>query len=194
MQLIRSGYYHNPHFAEFQIANGGDGAGVNNFDPARFNNVADGCVNYRVISERVAELFRHGGEPVHDKERLLRNFLAKANQVLDYEANNREDDTHRRFRELRVAFLTNEIDEETFKTSIQRVDKAFAKRCETSAVYSMYGQSARDVLGRFAVSKEISYEQCVDAIKDLADYSKKCLADINGYYTNKRSAKFVPFF
>ena len=187
MQLIRGGFFHNPHYAEFQIANGADGSPAANFRPDRQNME---CVNFNSLGKKVREIFEHNPDLLKTRGQIMRGYLMRANYYLDYESDTKQEETEKRLRELRVEYLMNNLDEADFKTAIQRVDKAYSKRCETSAVYTMYGQSVRDILGRFSTTDEVSYDDAVKGIKSLSDYSRNCLADINGYYTGRRSAKF----
>lgn len=189
LQLIRRGFYHNPHYAEYQIANGGTGEGTENYRPQGGPN--GGCVNYHDVTSRLREIFGDTDEG-KKKATVMRGFLMRANYFLDYESDPREWDKEKQLREYRVAYLMNTMKEEDFKVQIQRVDKAYSKRCETSAIYSMYGNSVRDVLGRFAISKDIDFPECMKSIESLVEYTRNCLSEINFHYSGKRGARFHP--
>lgn len=179
-RLISTTNYHNPHFAEFMIAQGLSGQQQGARHPER------GCLTYSDLHAAAHRQFA-GCADLKARWRALREQLQGANQALDFHTDPRTAEFERKLRELRVSFLLNEISEQDFRTAVQRVDKAASKRAECAAVYSMFGESARDTLGRFAAG-ELSFENCMQGLAHLAKYKEDSLQDIHTYYGTR--AKF----
>jgi hypothetical protein len=183
MKLIRSGFFHNPHFAEWQVKNGHDSLPVANYN----ENGRDNCITFSDISWKIRREFPSTSDCVDQSyknkaERKMRGYLMGANHILDYETDERTEDSDLKLRNLRVEFLLNQIDEKQFKELSQRVDKARNKRKELAAIFAMYGTVARDILSRWAQSNEISWEDCDANINRLYDYTRSCIVNTNNWY------------
>lgn len=179
MKLITRGFFHNPHYAEWQVANGGSGDPVSNF---RQGTPAP-CVNFHDIHRRVTEENPDACRLEQGSiERDMRGYLIAANHIMDMNTDPRTEETVVKMRMLRVSYLMNEISEDEFKVSSQRVDKAASKRAELSAVFEMYGTVARDILARWARNKEISMEECKKTLRDLYEYTRDSVRNIHHYY------------
>lgn len=181
LKLIRSGFFHNPHFAEWQVRNGGSGLPVNNF---RGNGANNQCVNFNDINRRVlTELANeHSNAELSLISRRFRGFLIAANQIMDTEVDRRDNEFVTKMRTLRTRFLMNELDEDEFRTHIQRVDKAHQKRGELASVMEMYGTVARETLSRWARSEEISIRECEETLNALYAYTKESVKNIHKWY------------
>lgn len=193
MKLITSGFFHNPHYAEWEVANGGTGEPVSNFN-GRGGAAAAACVTYGDIHRRVLTEFptldRHQAEQVSHR---MRGFLGAANHILDHNTDRRTEETLVKLRKLRVDYLMNESSEEEFKISTQRVDKAAEKRVELASVFEMYGEVSRDTLAKWARTGEISMSDCEATLENLYSYTKESVKNIHQHYQpfSRNSGSFM---
>jgi len=92
--------------------------------------------------------------------------------------------------ELRVSYMRQEIDKETFMQRLQRNNKKFEKKKEIYNILSMFIQTVTDIMFRFQenVNKsELLVAEIIvnDEIQAIQDYSNECLKDIAETYGNK---------
>lgn len=183
LKLIKSGFFHNPHYAEWQERNGGDPRAVANYRPQ----TQAQCVDYNMVRSRVIDeiglqtsLFNN--PHFHDSLRKMRGYLMAANHIMDQNTQVNDEEFAAKFRQLRTAFLMNEMDENQFKVAVQRVDKAQSKKRELCSVFEMYATVTRDIIAKWARDKEITMDECKAQIDDLYKYTKGCIKNIHLYY------------
>lgn len=181
MKLIRSGFFHNPHYAEWQAENGTEGSLFNN------NNESAECLNFSHINTKLKK--EHSNENSSTFKycpiitgRKMRGYLLAANHILDYETNSGDDRATVELRKLRCQFLRNKINEAEFKQQSQAVDKARNKKKEIAEIYSMYGNTTRDILYKWTQSDEISMDQCIEHINSLYKYTCECMEKTYKWY------------
>jgi hypothetical protein len=111
--------------------------------------------------------------------------------------------------ELRVSYLMKEIDEDTFKTRVQRANKQHEKKREIGDVIHLYLQTVTDIvhrLGDYAKTplvegkkiKAINTEErteiknrsnaILNEAEAIRDYANECLRDIGNTYGSKAKA------
>jgi hypothetical protein len=91
--------------------------------------------------------------------------------------------------ELRIAYMTNLITEEHFKTTIQRDVKKNNKKREIFQVLDLYVRSMTDILFRYyEMLKAAEPDQCnneiLDEIKTLVQYVNECFKRIGNNYSS----------
>ena len=91
--------------------------------------------------------------------------------------------------ELRVAYMTNLITEEQFKTTLQRDVKKNNKKREIFQVLDLYVRSMADILFRYyEMLKKAEPDQCdheiLDEIKTLVVYVNECFKRIGNNYSS----------
>jgi len=193
MKIIRSGFFHNPHYAEWQAENGTEGTHFGN------NNEAAACLNFSHLIAKLKKEREDENSPTYKKcvivtERKMKGYLMGANHLLDYETDSGDDRANVELRKLRVWFLRNKINEKEFKQQSQIIDKARNKKKEVAQIYLMYGNTTRDILYKLTQSDEISMDQCIEHINNLYKYTCECLEKTykwynpfykkKGYFTN----------
>lgn len=170
---ITTGAFHNPHFAEWQHANGRDDAAFRNI---RLFHPDNGCVTHAILNERVRS---RGETDSRIKYETLASQLNACNHLLEY--NTAVPDPERQFRDLRVKHIMAELDNETFKTRAQRIDKAYSKRREVTDVIRMYATVAKDLIAAYCNYQSTFHETCSN-ITRLRIYSEQAIRDINKWY------------
>ena len=102
-------------------------------------------------------------------------------------------------REVRIKYLMNEMNEEQFKTTIQRCNKRREKNREIHDVLLMYVNTATDVIYRYvdiiskiSKSNESTTSDYVEAdqslineMNNLCNYATECMQDISKTYGSK---------
>lgn len=204
---------HNPHFYEWQRRN-------NNGEAPR--NVGDFVcgreLNYFISSEigvslktKLNESDSSGRTPsdvnllLRRVDRLVQSALhLQRVQLPAYTVDHVENNL-----ELRVSYLMKEIDDDTFKTRVQRANKQHEKKREIGDVIHLYLQTVTDIvhrLGDYAKrplvqgnkTKATNTEERT-AIKNrsntilneaeaIRDYANECLRDIGNTYGSKAKA------
>jgi hypothetical protein len=91
--------------------------------------------------------------------------------------------------ELRVAYMTNLITEDQFKTTLQRDLKKNNKKREIFQVLDLYVRSMADILFRYyEMLKKAEHDQCdheiLDEIKTLVVYVNECFKRIGNNYSS----------
>lgn len=206
-------HIHNPHFYEWQRRN-------NNGEAPR--NVGDFVcgreLDYRIsgqvgfsLKTKLNESDSSGRTPsdvnllLRRVERLVQSGLhLQRVQLPAYTVDHVENNL-----ELRVSYLMKEIDEDTFKTRVQRANKQHEKKREIGDVIHLYLQTVTDIvhrLGDYAKTplvqgnktKATNTEERT-AIKNrsnailneaeaIRDYANECLRDIGNTYGSKAKA------
>lgn len=187
---ISTRYFHNPHYAEWlrtntevRAAAGANAAGGRAAeDDVDMSDLCGNHVTHAHIIRRARALGLTGrvlenGTLPH---RLL-EYLTGANHIIDVEATDRTDTYEARARDIRVAFLSNEIDRDEFAKRVQRNDKARSKHEEVRAVKLMYGNVCKEALTEFCRG-DISAEETEGRIHRVRDYALDSLRKINRHF------------
>lgn len=189
LQVIRNGFFHNPHFAEFMARSGMRPGGVANV--AAF--AEQGCVNFADIARRVQEEVPEQEDEAKFRRvaARMRGYLVAANHIMAYETGRRDEDREKQLRFARVMYMNNEIGRDAFIDKIQRVDKSWRKQGEKAQVFEMYSTVCRDILARWAVHREISYVQTKEEIARLYRYTLESLRQIQQWYCPNSCSSIV---
>jgi hypothetical protein len=99
--------------------------------------------------------------------------------------------------DLRIRYLRNLIDENEFKSILQKNDKKNSKKRDIYLVYIMFINTTTDILYRFCdvitnmnlmnIDEEgvMDLMNILDEIKHIVKYSNECLQDIENTYKCK---------
>jgi len=169
LSLIPSGaYFHNPHFTEFLVENGGhDTQTFRQLESVRDN------VTFRDVESRFREE-RLDADPRELK--FAKGFLFVANELRDTWTH-RIEETEHDFRHLRIPFFLNEITQEDFKKALLKADKQREQRIALQKTFLSYANCTKDLFSSW-VKGDISFEQLVDGINDAYKESNTKLARI----------------
>ena len=191
---IEKGVIHNPHFYEFQRRNGRvEGANRNIGDipcgglpdmveiNTFFDKKPPPAVHrygYYRGSQRPAELNLDQVQ-IYDIHRLINHL---ENHEFRWEFRNgvlnvNEGD----LRELRIKYLMNEIDENTWKKNLQQSEKKLSKLRDVYNILRMFSITSSDLL-RQLVIKDISIQDCIVEVTALRDYVNNQLYTIKSRY------------
>jgi hypothetical protein len=98
----------------------------------------------------------------------------------------RPQDYEQKNRDLRVRYLTKDLDDEKFKTLLQQAEKKHSKHTEVQDVYRLVATAAADIVMRylrFLQANPYSRDRSImDEIYGLVDYANGCLRDIQITY------------
>ena len=98
---------------------------------------------------------------------------------------------------LRVAYMRQEIDKESFRRKIQMSNKQYDKKKEMTNILNLFVQTATDIMFRFRalirtfVFATVTMEQLataraiLDEVKAIEIYSNECLSTISTTYNSK---------
>lgn len=111
----------------------------------------------------------------------------------------RPDNYERRNLELRIQFLTKDIDENQFKKSLQQAEERSSKQRDIHNVYEMVVAASSDILRRFlrylmntrTNEREEIDTSILDEIRALAKYANDCLIEIQ-YVHDGKVLQFMP--
>jgi len=178
---------HNPHYYEYMRKQSPNGEIPRNLDcgnqcgdlshhtAGRIRHqalLAIKYIGYDVDMNRIDEIIRN---TIH----ITRNELLNRYKEIDYVKANED---------LRVSFMRNHINEETFKTLLQRSEKSNQKRQEIRAIFQMVQTTSTDVIRRFqsTVAKDVRMSDilpnAINEISAIAEYANNQFADIAKTY------------
>lgn len=176
---------HNPHYYEFMRKQSPTGeiprnpeecvAELNQHTISRIRHAALLAVKYDgyvVHMNRIDEIIRN---TIH----ITRSELLDRYREIDYVKTNED---------LRVSFMRNHINEETFKTLLQRSEKSNQKRQEIRAIFQMVQTASTDVIRRFQSTVATNVQMVeilpttIQEISAIAEYANEQFADIAKTY------------
>ena len=163
LSLIPSGsYFHNPHFTEFQLENGG-----NDVHTFRQLEKLDDEVNFRDVEQRFYE-----EKPNSDAKELkfAKGFLLVANELKDTWSHTVEE-TEQDFRHLRVLYFLNEITDDFFKKTLLKADKLRDRRIALQKTFLWYANSVKEFFSIW-VKRTITFVELVDKINETYNESR----------------------
>lgn len=197
------GNIHNPHYDEWKRNNGDNNTNGNDNE--------NGCVNVNRILNIYfyrAEYFVHNNAKnqfnswVYNIFQFLRHIRFHEMPYI----NGLVNEEHKEL-ELRIQYLSNKIDKNTFKQKIQQIDKKKSKYREFYMIMDMFTQTSIDIIistlfknvpietlinmSRYPTSipeKVISLKDVTDSIESvnkLVDYANNSIEKIQKKYKNK---------
>jgi len=186
--LVEQGITHNPHYYEWMRRNGGlpRAPGDNPGGCNAFPGLGDLINSKPHILQAVQKGRKHSRElkdtVIDDPEFLSYLIITEYHRILQHaQAYNRRPIPRPDNFELRVKFLTNEIDEKTFKVKLQRIDKGYRKSVAKKHIYDMTYAAAGDIL--INTLSGTSFIDTKVQIDTLFTYSNKALERIEKGYS-----------
>lgn len=178
---------HNPHYFEWLRRNG------NAVPRNPLDNLCQQDITHQTYS-RINTLLRTKYENGFLSkpcsiymEKLIRNILHMRYVILPrYEVLNRE----RRNEHLRIQYMRKFINDNKFKTTLQRNEKKCEKNREISNILDILKMTVTDIIMRFITYLEANTGSfnidILEEIDPIVDYANNCLSDISRVYSSKR--------
>lgn len=184
-------HIHNPHYYEWMRRTGGQ-------IPLNHNEIQCGREINHTFSRTLSVLIEPNRflRPMNTfVTSLIRQIIHYRFNVLPRHATDRELNNQ----ELRIYYLRNLIDENEFKTILQRNDKKNRKNREIYAVYIVLVNTVTDILYRFydlisrdffvdTVRSEVDTRVVVDILREISvivDYVNECFVNVGKSYGSK---------
>ena len=194
---------HNPHFYEWQRRIGGE-VRRNPGDVVCGREIGHEIIENLSRRLRISTTTNTRGEPIYFITPLSKTLYDRACVIVrsmvhlrivqfpEYRVGDNENNLH-----LRISYMRQEIDKDTFMQRIQRNNKKFEKKREIYNILSLFIQSVTDILFRFQDEVNNSHlivaEKILDEIQVIQDYANECLGDIAETYGNKsKKIEFYP--
>ena len=195
---IEKGIIHNPHFYEFQRRQGGgttnrnvgdipcgglpDMGELNTFfnkEPAPTPTHNRRYGYYQREPRRPADLTVEE-ETIYEIHRLINHL---ENHEFRWEFRGVENPTanDNTFRELRIRYLMNEIDETQWKRQLQQIEKKTSKTRDVYNILRMFTLTSSDLLRQLVV-KDTTLTECVTDITVLRGYVNEQLELVRSRY------------
>ena len=92
--------------------------------------------------------------------------------------------------QLRISYMLNEINEEYFKTIIQRQEKFLDKSRDISQIFEMISNTGGDILRQYILDQE-KHDEIIEIIKKLVDYSDEIFTVIRKRYNSAFPRKLI---
>ena len=178
---------HNPHYYEWLRRTNGDVPR----DPLD-RMPCDAQFNARTVVQEFRTIFDgitvgYSSAACDDLYRFEEKVSAISRQITHIQqVEIRPQDYEKRNRDLRVRYLTKDLDDEKFKSLLQQAEKKHSKHTEVQDVYRLVATAASDIVMRylrFLQANPNSRDRSImDEIDGLIDYANGCLRDINKTY------------
>ena len=211
---IESGHVHNPHYFEYQRRNGNAQRNVmdlpcNALAPAAYHGVIYELIT-RVINHKshamrlemqLPPITREGSNRIRSKSLDCAVSIETISRLM---VNYRTDAIQSNL-ESRVKYLTEEIDEQEFKSYLSRDTKKFNKNREIGQVLQTVVFAMTDILNRLIellrttdsprternYATEESIMPILSEVDSLMDYANECLQKICAEYKITRVGLFI---
>jgi hypothetical protein len=193
---------HNPHFYEWQRRTGGGQAPRNPGDIVCGREITHNMITELSRKLRPKVINSNNDSPetraralsLYDRASAIVRSILHLNhqQLYNYRMQNNENNL-----ELRVSYMRQQIDKETFMQRVQRENKQFEKKREIYNILTLFIQTVTDIMFRFQDAVKNSsvledLEKILDETLAIQEYTNECLGDIAETYGNK--AKKIEFY
>jgi hypothetical protein len=149
--LVESGVIHNPHYYEF-IRNGGNA-------PRNHGDIPCGGLPEIYSLRREYDICKNFNILDDNQIRLLYNFHSCITHIQHYELREVLEITETTTRQLRVDFMLQKISEETFKKSLQQLEKDRSKKRDFNNIYQMFVDVSSDIFRQMSVCFNQNYKK-----------------------------------
>jgi hypothetical protein len=211
---IESGHVHNPHFFEYQRRMGNNARNLldmpcNALEPAAYHGVVYALMS-KVVHSKTNKKREQLGLPtiprptiveLRDKTAAVSYAIGAFYQIMNAYRNDAIQDNL----ELRVRYLTEEINDVQFRSNLSRDAKKFNKNREIGQVVQTVIYAMTDILNRlidylreneniaedYNVSSPERIMEILSETYQLLDYANECLAKICVEYKVTRVGMFI---
>ena len=173
---IESGSVHNPHYFEWLQKR-------NQMDDNPMRDIIPRCG--REIDHYFVRQLTRSLRNVYSPEiiRLCRSVIHFREVELPRFRTDRFNDNQ----DLRILFLRNRIDEQYFRVTLQKREKARNKKEDLFRLFSMMIQCITEIIYRYEQEYEVdNASKYVDEIYKLLEYVNECLKNISSIYSSRR--------
>lgn len=187
LSIIDTRHFHNPHYAEWVSRNGNNTrtAAPTCGEVIGHHNITDACTERFGSRWDLHGAFRYpeGYKEAYDKFATLLSHLN--DRVATYTYNGRQHEQNRR--DLKVNYLLGEIDKDTFKVQVQRMDKRNSLKLEIWQFVEMYTRVTKDLIASWC-RKEIDMDGFDSQYTELHTFCTKSLEDVKTWYACSKKA------
>jgi len=187
---------HNPHYYEWQRKNGGAPRVAGDVECGQdlTHNTAEFLRN-AIINGKHQKLFKHqrvglrDHYTLNDKSNVLVDIIRRTIHNIRTELPQFRTNYLEKNQELRVHYLSNDIDEETFKMLIQRNDKKHRKNNEISQVIQVSITAITDIVFRIidnlknSAPDEDKFDELMTEFHGVREYCNEIFKDISFAYS-----------
>jgi len=185
--LVEKGVIHNPHYYDF-IRNGGNPARNHADIPCgglpgiyELRNLLQGAIRYLVIQ----------GSDIT----LLYSFHNCITHIQNYEMRNPNQDLNEEnTRDLRVNYLLNQVTEEHFKYTLQKLEKQRSKTRDFQNIYQMFIDVGSDIFRQIiiAIQNVRNLSEQSEVLKVTLKENIQILINLKNYFNEniKKTGKF----
>ena len=180
---IETGMVHNPHFYEFQRRTGNTGRVAGDI-PCGGLPSHDELRRYMGIPEYNGPRYMYRHQHIPDRYKYIAECHRMVSHVENvelryhYVATPPVDNS-----DLRVKYLMNELEEVSFKTKIQRREKAYAKTRAIRDIMNMFVNAASDMLRQMVLNRDDERDETL--LHELVVYCNESFANLAKQYTHK---------
>ena len=174
---IEKGLIHNPHFYEFRRRNAQIGREHGDIPCGGLPDVTDLYVLFNVATHR---RFRYYDAP-ELKNKAQAEVVAIHRLVNHIQGVEIREEAPVDTEPMRIQYMMNELDEETFKKTLQKNEKAREKRRDITHIFRMFCDVTGDYL-RQLVLKAVTLEEFLDTMVRLREYTNEAFGKVKKRY------------
>ena len=172
-EIVTRGVLHNPHYLEWKRSNG-----IND----DYQTCRDNYVSVYQMERRVKK------EDIKIRE-LVINFIRISRHIegvelYAYNTNNVDNYDHYEYLELRIQYLSNQLDKNEFKKKLQWKEKKFQKKQDIYMVLDMFITTSRYISISYLNNEKMKIVKYIKQIDDLLDYTNKSMKSLSLKYRN----------
>jgi hypothetical protein len=173
---------HNPHYYEWLFNNNGN-ENANNMNDIICNNNELTYNHIRIIRDSVNTKKHLNEEEIYRLRNYVRTMIHNRQTVFNHFNN----DYFERNKNLRIKYLVDELDEDTFKLYLQRSEKRDQKEREIYQVLDLLSSVFLDIINKFIDKKDDDDYVCeiFNEIETIRNYCNDLLKEISNTYKCK---------
>jgi hypothetical protein len=189
---IAEGPIHNPHYFQWLQSQGRDPraapvvGGVGNCEADLDARVARALSSENPYAVNGGGYYGYRYRRTNTPKNTDTNFLIEAWRLMreGQDENNREPNLTEKFRELRVKFMADQINEEQWKSALQRIEKDINFQRAVRQVRDVYVGAVRDII-RGVLDVGHSKSTIRNQVQELIDYCNKSYEEVSKRFGRK---------
>ena len=182
-------FMHNPHYFDW-VFRQNEG---NDVDAVRMNHEDLVCNDEKFTSTNNSfQIIRRIREKVTDaqKREIIMNIVRLNIHIMEiempisiplHERNNPKDPNQ----DIRLQFLMNEIDEDSFRNILQKREKERIRKHEFRQIYETYVDVTDDHLKRFFTMNEMTCTEFLEYMNELKDFTNEAMTKLSDIHNVK---------